>query len=164
MLCYNKAVGQGIQTAKLPIGDYVKMASRFVLTTNQVVEIMIRWLECKDWEKAFMEVIPQRKMAAPKGAEGEASNAGEPAVKEEEPEDDGGFQGEAEPEPDSTTQGTAGGVEDMDVEPSPVKLEQPHDDLEIPKPQDDGRNPPAEGNPFRGTITIHSFVPPPLRL
>lgn len=37
------------------------MASRVVLTTNQVVEIMLKWLECRDWQEAFLKVIPQRK-------------------------------------------------------------------------------------------------------
>lgn len=23
---------------------------------------MIKWLDCRDWEKAFLEVIPQRKL------------------------------------------------------------------------------------------------------
>ncbi|KAL0637845.1 tRNA (guanine(9)-N(1))-methyltransferase [Maublancomyces gigas] len=61
-LCYDKAVAQGIRTAKLPIGEYIKMSSRFVLTTNQVVEIMLKYLEFRDWKKAFMEVIPPRKL------------------------------------------------------------------------------------------------------
>jgi tRNA (guanine9-N1)-methyltransferase len=38
------------------------MASRHVLTTNQVIEIMLKYLETQDWEKAFMSEIPQRKM------------------------------------------------------------------------------------------------------
>jgi tRNA (guanine9-N1)-methyltransferase len=61
-LCLNKANEQGIAHAKLPIGSYIKMASRQVLTTNQVVEIMLEWLQEKDWEKAFIKIIPQRKM------------------------------------------------------------------------------------------------------
>lgn len=60
-ICHKKAAEQGIQTAKLPIGDYIKMASRVVLTTNQVVEIMLKWLECRDWQEAFLKVIPARK-------------------------------------------------------------------------------------------------------
>jgi tRNA (guanine9-N1)-methyltransferase len=38
------------------------MAARHVLTVNQVLEIMLRWLETRDWEKAFMAIIPQRKL------------------------------------------------------------------------------------------------------
>ncbi|KAI4241641.1 MAG: hypothetical protein L6R40_004474 [Gallowayella cf. fulva] len=60
-ICYKRALDKGMKTAKLPIGDYMKMASRFVLATNHVVEIMLRWLEVGDWGKAFTEVIPQRK-------------------------------------------------------------------------------------------------------
>ena len=53
---------EGIKHGRLPIGDYIKMASRHVLTVNQVLEIMLRWLEVKDWEKAFLSVIPKRKL------------------------------------------------------------------------------------------------------
>ena len=38
------------------------MAARHVLTVNQVLKIMLRWLETRDWEKAFMAIIPQRKL------------------------------------------------------------------------------------------------------
>ncbi|KAI7903683.1 guanine-1-methyltransferase-domain-containing protein [Cokeromyces recurvatus] len=61
-LCYEKAESQGIKTAQLPIGDYIHMASRKVLTVNQVMEIMVKWLDCRDWEQAFKEVIPERKL------------------------------------------------------------------------------------------------------
>ncbi|KAH0543319.1 hypothetical protein FGG08_002382 [Glutinoglossum americanum] len=60
-LCYKRALDRGIRTAKLPIGDYLNMSSRFVLATNHVVEIMHRWLECGDWAEAFSRVIPKRK-------------------------------------------------------------------------------------------------------
>lgn len=32
------------------------------MTVNQVLEIMLRWLEVNDWEKAFLSVIPKRKL------------------------------------------------------------------------------------------------------
>jgi tRNA (guanine9-N1)-methyltransferase len=38
------------------------MASRHVLTVNQVLEIMLQWLVSQDWEKAFMDIIPKRKL------------------------------------------------------------------------------------------------------
>lgn len=60
-ICYKIASDKGLRTAKLPIGEYMKMSSRFVLTVNQVVEIMLRWLEYRDWGRAFIEVIPKRK-------------------------------------------------------------------------------------------------------
>ncbi len=60
-ICYKRAMDREIKTARLPIGDYMKMASRFVLTTNQVAEIMLRWLELGDWGQAFMRVVPKRK-------------------------------------------------------------------------------------------------------
>lgn len=79
-LCKNKADEQGIKTARLPIGDYLKISARKVLTVNHgkymsykkgrkkiintliVVEIMIKWLDCRNWEQAFLEVIPERKL------------------------------------------------------------------------------------------------------
>lgn len=60
-VCYKKAMDRGVRTAKLPIGDYMQMASRFVLATNHVAEIMLRWLELGDWGKAFLQVVPKRK-------------------------------------------------------------------------------------------------------
>jgi tRNA (guanine9-N1)-methyltransferase len=77
-LCYKKAVEHKVRTAKLPIGEYMAMQSRFVLTTNQVVEIMAKWLECGDWSEAFLHVIPPRKGAVVK-------NNG--VIKEEQEED-----------------------------------------------------------------------------
>ncbi|KAI1762299.1 guanine-1-methyltransferase-domain-containing protein [Hypoxylon sp. FL1150] len=60
-LCYKIARQKNVRTAKLPIGDFMVMQSRHVLTTNHVMEIMLRWLETGDWGTAFMKVIPTRK-------------------------------------------------------------------------------------------------------
>ncbi|KAG1146357.1 hypothetical protein G6F37_001534 [Rhizopus arrhizus] len=61
-LCKNKADEQGIKTARLPIGDYIRLSSRKVLAINHVLEIMVKWLDCRNWEEAFMKVIPERKL------------------------------------------------------------------------------------------------------
>ncbi|KFY44135.1 hypothetical protein V494_01621 [Pseudogymnoascus sp. VKM F-4513 (FW-928)] len=62
-LCHRRANELGIPTAKLPIGEYMQMQSRTVLTTNHVVEIMANWLETGDWGEAFLTAIPKRKEA-----------------------------------------------------------------------------------------------------
>ncbi|KAL2130585.1 hypothetical protein VTI74DRAFT_6212 [Chaetomium olivicolor] len=89
-LCYNRAKEYKVRTAKLPIGEYMAMQSRYVLTTNQVVEIMAKWLECGDWGQAFLEVIPKRKGGTLKGEDEAGStkdDAGEEEEEEEEEED-----------------------------------------------------------------------------
>ncbi|KAI4193842.1 MAG: hypothetical protein LQ346_003809 [Caloplaca aetnensis] len=94
-ICYKRATDRGMKTAKLPIGDYMKMTSRFVLATNHVVEIMLRWLELGDWAKAFLQVIPKRKGGIlkdgamllerrPPAAEDDAEKHSEPSTHDEE--------------------------------------------------------------------------------
>ncbi|KAJ5154499.1 tRNA (guanine(9)-N(1))-methyltransferase TRM10 [Penicillium coprophilum] len=84
-VCYKQAVAKGIKTAKLPIGQYIQMAHRPVLATNHVIEIMLQWLELRDWGKAFMKVIPTRKGGALKANQ----NEGEGEVEAENDDVDG---------------------------------------------------------------------------
>jgi tRNA (guanine9-N1)-methyltransferase len=60
-VCLKKAEEQGIQTARLPIGQYIQLSSSQVMCTNHAVEMLIKWCEIKDWEKAFKSVVPDRK-------------------------------------------------------------------------------------------------------
>lgn len=68
-ICYKRALEHRVKTAKLPIGEYMDMTSRFVLATNHVSEIMLRWLEYGDWGEAFLKVMPKRKGGALKNLE-----------------------------------------------------------------------------------------------
>ncbi|EPE03361.1 trna (guanine-n -)-methyltransferase [Ophiostoma piceae UAMH 11346] len=97
-LCYRRAEERGIRTAKLPIGEYMVMASRQVLTTNQVVEIMLSWLETGDWGTAFSSVIPKRKGGQLKGDKSEQSGVSEKGEAEEVQEGDEAGEEEAEKE------------------------------------------------------------------
>ena len=62
-LCYNLALKNNIQHAQLPIGKFMHMKTRQVLTVNQVYEIICKYTECKDWKEAFISVLPKRKGA-----------------------------------------------------------------------------------------------------
>ena len=56
------------------------MATRHVLTVNQVLEIMLRWLEVHDWEQAFMAVIPKRKFPEIQKKENTSEEVDDPGV------------------------------------------------------------------------------------
>jgi tRNA (guanine9-N1)-methyltransferase len=65
------------------------MQSRVVLTTNHVVEIMLKWLEYENWGEAFMSVIPKRKggqLKEQQGASGETQETEE--AEEEDPKEE----------------------------------------------------------------------------
>uniref|UniRef100_A0A8D0C797 tRNA methyltransferase 10 homolog A n=1 Tax=Salvator merianae TaxID=96440 RepID=A0A8D0C797_SALMN len=64
-ITYKTAQEQGISHAQLPLGIFVKMNSRKVLAVNHVFEIILAYLEKRDWKEAFFAVLPQRKGAKP---------------------------------------------------------------------------------------------------
>ncbi|KAM6220961.1 tRNA methyltransferase 10 homolog A [Rhynchocyon petersi] len=64
-LTYKQASSDGIEHAQLPLGNFVKMNSRKVLAVNHVFEIILEYLETRDWQEAFFTILPQRKGAVP---------------------------------------------------------------------------------------------------
>ncbi|KAI0758110.1 guanine-1-methyltransferase-domain-containing protein, partial [Fomes fomentarius] len=64
-LCLNKSKEHNIRSARLPIGTYLaEMRTRKVLTVNQTFEILLKWIETRDWEEALYGVMPKRKFNA----------------------------------------------------------------------------------------------------
>lgn len=62
-LCVKKAKELGLKVGKLPIDKYIEINGRTVLATSHVYEICCKWFENnQDWEKAFNDVLPPRKL------------------------------------------------------------------------------------------------------
>lgn len=54
-----------LRMERLPIPEHITMDGRQVLTVNQVVEILVRYNNNKDWTETLLQVIPQRKNPRP---------------------------------------------------------------------------------------------------
>lgn len=68
-LTLDKAEAAGIRHARLPLAAHVALAGSAVLTVNQVLELLLAWLELRDWRGACERVVPKRKRGAEAGAE-----------------------------------------------------------------------------------------------
>ena len=60
-LSLNKAKSLGINHGKFPIGEYLKLQSSQVLTTNHTYHILNEFSIKHDWKEAFVSIIPKRK-------------------------------------------------------------------------------------------------------
>ena len=60
-LSLNKAKELGINHGKFPIGEYLKLHSSQVLTTNHTFHILNEFSIKHDWKEAFVSIIPKRK-------------------------------------------------------------------------------------------------------
>jgi tRNA (guanine9-N1)-methyltransferase len=68
-ICLDKAEAAGMATARLPIGDGLRLRTSKVLCTNHVVDILLAWGELGDWNAALDRVVPVRKRKADEGEE-----------------------------------------------------------------------------------------------
>ncbi|KAL4670483.1 hypothetical protein H8958_011496 [Nasalis larvatus] len=87
-LTYKQASDYGINHAQLPLGNFVKMNSRKVLAVNHVFEIILEYLETRDWQEAFFTILPQRKGAVPTDKTCESASHDSQSVRMEECESD----------------------------------------------------------------------------
>ncbi|THG97485.1 hypothetical protein EW026_g4530 [Hermanssonia centrifuga] len=73
-LCLDKAQTSGIRAARLPIGTHLaELRTRKVLTVNQAFEILLKWVETRDWRAALEAVIPKRKFGEQGRGKGKAT-------------------------------------------------------------------------------------------
>jgi tRNA (guanine9-N1)-methyltransferase len=61
-LTFKKASELGVQTAKLPLKNFVHLIASQVLTVNHVVDILATALDTGCWETAVKKVVPERKV------------------------------------------------------------------------------------------------------
>ncbi|XP_037514804.1 tRNA methyltransferase 10 homolog A isoform X3 [Rhipicephalus sanguineus] len=62
-LCHRLAAEQGVEHARLPIGNCLVMKTRQVLTIDQVFAILLNKTQGMSWTDALLAAIPQRKGA-----------------------------------------------------------------------------------------------------
>ncbi|XP_069683540.1 tRNA methyltransferase 10 homolog A [Periplaneta americana] len=65
-LCHRLAQEKGVSHGQLPIGEFLEMKSRKVLTIDHVFEILLAVTAGQSWKEAFLQVLPSRKGAVEK--------------------------------------------------------------------------------------------------
>lgn len=60
-LVQRDAQARGLASARLPLAEYSTMATRHVLTVNQVVHMLLRFHASRSWPEAIVAAIPERK-------------------------------------------------------------------------------------------------------
>ncbi|XP_053411406.1 tRNA methyltransferase 10 homolog A [Nycticebus coucang] len=86
-LTYKQASDYGLDHAQLPLGNFVKMNSRKVLAVNHVFEIILEYLETRNWQEAFFTILPQRKGAVPTNKACDSSSHDKQSVRVEDGSD-----------------------------------------------------------------------------
>ncbi|KAG8952636.1 tRNA (guanine(9)-N(1))-methyltransferase [Tulasnella sp. 424] len=115
-LCQTKAAAQGVRTGRLPIGTYLaNMPTRKVLTVNQVFEILVKWTEERDWEKALTHVMPKRKFKDPNANNTQGKKIEDELDNDDEGDNDEDGEGELEEE-ESDLQRADGAVTPQDTQ------------------------------------------------
>ncbi|KAL7282698.1 hypothetical protein ACG7TL_004172 [Trametes sanguinea] len=130
-LCLNKSKEHNIRSARLPIGTYLsELRTRKVLTVNQTFEILLKWVDTRDWEQALYSVIPKRKFNTEgrRRGGGGSSKGGESADEHGSSDGEGGEPGAVDA--GGNAEGEAEEVQVLDV----AALEE---EVDLPPPQED---------------------------
>ncbi|KAF8821807.1 tRna (guanine(9)-N(1))-methyltransferase [Cardiosporidium cionae] len=61
-LCRSRAHASQLSTARFPIKEHMTLNGTKVLTVNQVLSILHKFLLCNDWKTALLDVVPSRKI------------------------------------------------------------------------------------------------------
>jgi tRNA (guanine9-N1)-methyltransferase len=51
-----------IETARLPLDDFIKDGNQSVLNVNTVIELLAGYIKYKEWDVTLSEVLPKRKL------------------------------------------------------------------------------------------------------
>mmetsp|Transcript_367 Transcript_367/g.598 ORF Transcript_367/g.598 Transcript_367/m.598 type:complete len:387 (-) Transcript_367:758-1918(-) len=79
-LCLNRATAAGVATARLPITKHVQLETSAVLAVNHVVQIMVEYMNKRDWAAVLDEVLPKRKRADFKSGKEEKASGKRPQL------------------------------------------------------------------------------------